>query len=69
VVGNLGTFGDALDELGFETGDRQVVASRAAELLAELESVRKTRKWKLRAKIGERKKWYEDVEEDRASLM
>jgi hypothetical protein len=69
VVGNLSTFTDALDELGFEAGDRQVVASRAGELLAALESVPKTRRWKLRAKIGERKKWYEDVEEDRASLM
>lgn len=43
--------------------DRQVVHKRVAELLARIANEPKSGKWKLRAKIGERVKWYKDVEE------
>ena len=38
-------------------------AERAAELRAVVDDTPKTRRWKLRAKVGERAQWYEDVEE------
>jgi hypothetical protein len=46
---------------GFERGE--VVAERLTQLRQELDSVPKTRGWKLRARIGERKRWYELPEE------
>lgn len=39
------------------------VAERLRRLRAELESSQKSRAWKLRARIGERKRWYELPEE------
>lgn len=46
---------------GLERGD--VVEDRVAEALERLESCPKTRRWKLRAKVGERVRWYELPEE------
>lgn len=47
---------------------RDMVDGRLARFLDTIESAPKTRKWKMRAKIGTRKKWYEDVEEDIAAF-
>ena len=41
----------------------QPVAVRIAKLERGLEEAPKTRAWKLRAKIGRRKRWYEIPEE------
>jgi hypothetical protein len=46
---------------GFEPGER--VAERLARLRAEFDAVPKSRGWKLRARVGERKRWYELPEE------
>jgi hypothetical protein len=43
--------------------ERARVATRLHELLERIEAERKSRRWKLRAKIGERKRWYELPEE------
>lgn len=51
----------ALELAGFEAG--QLVAERLHRLRTRLETVPKTRGWKLRARIGERKRWYEIPEE------
>jgi hypothetical protein len=51
----------ARDLTGFEAADR--VAKRLDGLLAELDTVPKSRGWKLRARIGDRKRWYELPEE------
>ena len=51
-----------------ETDVRDVVIDRLARFAQALESADKTRKWKLRAKVGTRKKWYDDVEEDIAAF-
>jgi hypothetical protein len=40
-----------------------LVRERADELLARIEDEPKSRRWKLRAKVGERKRWYELPEE------
>jgi len=46
---------------GFEAAD--TVVERLGRLQAELESSPKSRAWKLRARIGDRKRWYELPEE------
>jgi hypothetical protein len=53
----------ALELSGFEAG--QVVADRLRRLREALDGVPKTRGWKLRARIGDRKRWYELPEEVR----
>jgi hypothetical protein len=51
----------ALDLPGFTGGD--AVARKLDRLRTELESVPKSRTWRLRARIGDRKRWYELPEE------
>jgi len=51
----------ARDLPGFDAGDR--VAERLERLRAGLEDAPKSRGWKLRARIGDRKRWYELPEE------
>jgi len=51
----------ARDLPGFAAADR--VAERLLRLRADLESAPKSRGWKLRARIGDRKRWYELPEE------
>lgn len=51
----------ALDLSGFETG--KTVVERLQRLREALDTVPKTRSWKLRARIGDRKRWYELPEE------
>jgi hypothetical protein len=51
----------ALELPAFEASE--IVADRLRRLRAELDSVSKSRAWKLRARIGERKRWYELPEE------
>ncbi len=51
----------ALDLQGF--GPAEVVAERLRRLREDLDAVPKTRRWKLRARVGERKRWYELPEE------
>ena len=48
---------------GYDVPNRAEVESRLQELLHRIEAEPKTRSWKLRAKIGERKRWYELPEE------
>lgn len=51
----------ALELPEFEAGE--VVAKRLRRLREELDRVPKTRGWKLRSRIGDRKRWYELPEE------
>jgi hypothetical protein len=61
ITGNL----DACCALapGYDVPDRAEVEARVQALLNRIEAEPKTRSWKLRAKIGERKRWYELPEE------
>jgi hypothetical protein len=64
VTGNLKLLEEALtryDQLSAE--DRKVVSERIHELERRIEAEPKTLRWKARARIGERVKWYKDVEE------
>ena len=48
---------------GLNDEDRTVVHERINELLQKIENTPKSLRWKARAKIGEKVKWYKDVEE------
>jgi hypothetical protein len=64
ITGNLALLQEYLPKyarLGEQ--DRRVVAKRIAQLQGRIEAAPKTVQWKVRARIGERVKWYEDVEE------
>jgi hypothetical protein len=39
----------------------QVIQARLAEMLGLIEDAPKSRKWRLRAKVGPKKQWYQDV--------
>jgi hypothetical protein len=43
--------------------DRKDVSSKVSALIEKIESAPKSAKWKMRATVGTKKKWYEDVEE------
>jgi hypothetical protein len=49
--------------LGSYDVDRDLVATRLAGLQEQIENAPKSRGWKLRDKVGERKRWYELPEE------
>jgi hypothetical protein len=44
---------------GYDVPNRAEVEARLQELLHRIEAEPKTRSWKLRAKLGDRKRWYE----------
>jgi hypothetical protein len=60
---NLGKVRGLLPELLPDENQRQVVEARIDELLERLEGEPKTRGWKLRAKVGRRKRWYQVPDE------
>ncbi|MDQ6817318.1 MAG: hypothetical protein M3018_07915 [Actinomycetota bacterium] len=43
---------------------QEIVQQRLERVASAIEGSPKTRRWKLRARVGTRKKWYQDVEED-----
>jgi len=43
--------------------DTKDVSSKVSTLLEKIESAPKSTKWKIRASVGTKRKWYEDVEE------
>jgi len=64
VTGNLQITLEYLDRYEQLTAeDKQIVRQRIAELQQRINDYPKTTRWKLRARIGERVKWYKDVEE------
>ena len=64
VTGNLTMLSEILDSYeGLSQDDRDIVRNRIRELEARITSEPKSLRWKARAKVGERVKWYKDVEE------
>ncbi len=64
VTGNLKLLDEKLDHYdSLSKEDRQVVHDRIKELQDRIEAKPKSLGWKVRAQIGERVKWYKDVEE------
>jgi len=50
-------------EVGLEKESRQIIRNRLQALQDAMETAPKTRRWKIRAKIGKRMRWYELPEE------
>jgi hypothetical protein len=62
----VGMVGEQTERFALELPEFQAageVAARLGRLRAELDSASKSRPWKLRARIGDRKRWYELPEE------
>ena len=63
ISGNLSTCREHVNRYDLPAEERARVAGRLDELLERIEREPKSRAWKLRARIGERKRWYELPEE------
>jgi len=64
LTDNLAHVSERLDQYQQLTAeDRQVVRERINTLLAAIEATPKTMRWKVRSAIGDKVKWYKDVEE------
>lgn len=51
------------EQSALDAGERSAIAGRIDAIADAMERAPKSRRWKLRAKIGERKRWYEEPEE------
>jgi len=64
VTTNLGKLKEFLDEFEALTDeDKKDVATKIDKLLEAIESKPKSLRWRMRAKIGTKRKWYQEVEE------
>ncbi|HET8978332.1 MAG TPA: hypothetical protein VFN87_09245 [Solirubrobacteraceae bacterium] len=63
ITQNLDRCRSHLDNYALPDDDKHRISDRFGEVLERIEQEPKTRGWKLRAKIGERKRWYEVPEE------
>jgi hypothetical protein len=63
ITGNLSICRDRLGGYELEAAHAERIHDQMDALLARIEEEPKSRGWKLRAKIGERKRWYELPEE------
>jgi Uncharacterised nucleotidyltransferase len=63
ITANLERCREHVNDYDLEQADRDRVSIRFDELLARIEQEPKSRGWRLRAKIGERRRWYELPEE------
>ena len=63
VTTNLQKTQDYAARQGIEDSDKEDIKLKIDGILASINGASKSTKWNLRAKIGERKKWYNDVEE------
>jgi hypothetical protein len=60
-LGRVGEYVSNADKLDEE--DKQNVQSKIEQLLKLIEEEPKSTGWRLRARIGDKRKWYRDVEE------
>ncbi|MDQ2983985.1 MAG: hypothetical protein M3R70_08705 [Actinomycetota bacterium] len=63
ITANLATCADLVDDYDLPEADKSRVRAAANEIRRRIDVEPKSRAWKLRAKIGERKRWYEVPEE------
>jgi hypothetical protein len=64
VTGNLNLLEERLESYDrLSTEDREVVRTRIRQLMKRIDDEPKALRWKARQRIGERVKWYKDVEE------
>jgi hypothetical protein len=60
---NLGSLGDHLGRYDLPDESKERIAGRIQELQARIEEEPKSFGWKMRSKIGDRKRWYQLPEE------
>lgn len=65
IHGTLAALPQRIEALGLDAGAAAAIVARADELARILHAAPKTQRWKLRARIGERVRWYEEPEEAR----
>jgi hypothetical protein len=65
IHGSLATLIELIGNFGLAPDQVELVRARAGELDQALNDASKGAKWKLRARVGERVKWYEEPEEAR----
>ncbi|HWF72050.1 MAG TPA: hypothetical protein VG186_01825 [Solirubrobacteraceae bacterium] len=65
---NIGRIREFAAGARLDAAARSAVQRRLDALAREIEAAPKTRRWKLRAKIGTRKKWYQEVEDGLAAF-
>jgi hypothetical protein len=63
ITANLERCRDHVADYDLDAADKERIAGSFEELLGRIEDEPKSRGWKLRAKVGERKRWYELPEE------
>jgi hypothetical protein len=63
ITGNLAETRDRIGNYALGEADEELLRGRIDALLERIEREPKSRAWRLRAKIGERKRWYELPEE------
>jgi hypothetical protein len=63
ITANLEACRQGLDAYALEPAERERVATRVGEVLDRVEREPKSRGWRRRAKVGDRKPWYELPEE------
>jgi hypothetical protein len=63
ITANLERCRSHVDQYDLHSTDRERVVTRFDELLDRIEEEPKGRAWKLRAKVGERRRWYDLPEE------
>ncbi len=62
-VMNLDRLRDGLGEQALEADEGDQLGRRIDAIAAAIDAAPKSRKWRMRAKVGERKRWYEEPEE------
>ncbi|HEY3759658.1 MAG TPA: hypothetical protein VGL37_07830 [Solirubrobacteraceae bacterium] len=60
---NLARLRDGLTETALQPASRELLQERIAALGGALEQAPKSRAWRLRARVGERRRWFEEPEE------
>ena len=63
ITANLGSCRASVDRYELSAEDRAAIVARLDALLERIESEPKSRGWRLRSRVGERKRWYELPEE------
>jgi hypothetical protein len=63
ITGNLAVCRDHVSRYPLAQEEARLIAGRIDTLTAHIEAEPKSRAWRLRARIGERKRWYETPEE------
>lgn len=63
VTMNLERARSGLDQVSLEPEERRLLAERLVAIDAHIEQRPKSRRWKVRSRVGDRKRWYQQPEE------